>query len=125
MKSSSFWASLRYAISGVVYALFSQRNMKIHLIATILVVIAGLFFGLNRVEWALITLTITAVWAAEILNSSVDEIVDLVSPQFDVRAGRAKNMGAGAVLTTAVGAVIIGILIFVPRILCWLGGLSW
>lgn len=125
MKSQSFWASLRYAARGLVYALSSQRNMKIHLIATLLVIVAGLFFGLSRVEWSLIALTITAVWAAEILNSSVEEIVDLVSPQFNVRAGQAKNLGAGAVLVTALGAIFVGIAVFGPRIVQWLGGFTW
>jgi diacylglycerol kinase (ATP) len=96
--------------------------MKIHLVATVLVISAGLFFGLNTVEWLLIILTVTMVWAAEILNSSLEEVVDLVSPEYDVRAGRAKNMSAGAVLVTALGAVFVGIMIFGPRIIYWLEG---
>ncbi|MGI6550018.1 MAG: diacylglycerol kinase family protein [Syntrophomonadales bacterium] len=122
MKSRNFRDSLRYAANGIVYALVSQRNMKIHLVATVLVISAGLFFGLNTVEWLLIILTVTMVWAAEILNSSLEEVVDLVSPEYDVRAGRAKNMSAGAVLVTALGAVFVGIMIFGPRIIYWLEG---
>jgi diacylglycerol kinase len=122
VKSRNFRDSLRYAANGIVYALVSQRNMKIHLVATVLVISAGLFFGLNTVEWLLIILTVTMVWAAEILNSSLEEVVDLVSPEYDVRAGRAKNMSAGAVLVTALGAVFVGIMIFGPRIIYWLEG---
>ena len=125
MKSPSFLASLRYAASGIVYALVSQRNMKIHLVATLLVISAGLFFGLNRVEWSLIILTVTVVWATEIINTSLEEVVDLISPQYDVKAGRAKNLSAGAVLVTALGAVLVGIMVFGPRILYWLEVLSW
>ncbi|MGE5543742.1 MAG: diacylglycerol kinase family protein [Bacillota bacterium] len=124
MKSQNFYDSLRNAIRGVVYALASQRNMKIHLVATLLVLGAGLFFELNMVEWSLIILTITAVWATEILNSSLEELVDMISPQYDERAGRVKNLSAGAVLVTALGALLIGIMIFGPRIICWWEGFS-
>lgn len=125
MKSQNFCDSLRNAASGVVYALASERNMKIHLVATLLVIAAGLFFGLNRVEWSVIILTVSAVWATELLNSSLEDLVDLISPQYDVRAGRVKNLSAGAVLVTALGAVLIGIMIFGPRVICWLEGFSW
>ena len=124
MKSRSFWASLHDAVCGVVYALASQRNMKIHLIAALLVVAAGLFLGLNRVEWSVIILTVTAVWAAEIMNTSLEKVVDLLSPQYNVVAGRAKNISAAAVLVTALGAVLVGIMIFGPRIIQWLEGFS-
>ncbi len=124
MKSGSFRDSLHYAASGIVYALVTQRNMKIHLVAALVVISAGLFFGLNRMEWSLIILSITAVWAAEILNSSLEETIDIVSPQYDVRAGRAKNLSAGAVLVTAIGAVFVGIMVFGPRIIHWLEGFS-
>lgn len=122
MKSRNFYASLRNAASGVVYALASQRNMKIHLLASLMVIAAGLFFGLNRIEWTLIILTITVVWAAEILNTSLEELVDIISPQYDIRAGRVKNLSAGAVLVAALGAVLVGIMVFGPRILNWLEG---
>lgn len=124
MKSRNFSASLRNAASGVVYALASERNMKIHLVATLLVIVAGLFFGLNRMEWSLIIVTVSAVWATEILNSSLEDLVDLISPQYDMRAGRVKNLSAGAVLVTVFGAIFIGIMIFGPRLICWLEGFS-
>lgn len=124
MKSRNFYASLRNAASGVVYALASQRNMKIHLLASLMVIAAGLFFGLNRIEWTLIILTITVVWATEILNTSLEELVDIISPQYDIRAGRVKNLSAGAVLVAALGAVLVGIMVFGPRILNWLEGFS-
>jgi len=124
VKTRSFWASLHDAACGVVDALASQRNMKIHLIAAILVVAAGLFMGLNRLEWSVIILTITAVWAAEIMNTSLERVVDLLSPQYNALAGQAKNLGAGAVLVTALGAVLVGIMIFGPRLIHWLEGFS-
>jgi len=124
VKSRNFYASLRNAASGVVYALASQRNMKIHLLASLMVIAAGLFFGLNRIEWTLIILTITVVWATEILNTSLEELVDIISPQYDIRAGRVKNLSAGAVLVAALGAVLVGIMVFGPRILNWLEGFS-
>jgi len=68
-------------------------------------------------------LTVSAVWAAEIVNTSLEEIVDLVSPEYDIRAGNAKNLGAGAVLVTAIASLAVGITVFGPRIIHLLGGL--
>ena len=123
MRSPNFGSSLGSAVLGILYALRTQRNMKIHLLASILVVAAGMFFRLDKLEWIAIILTVSAVWAAEIVNTSLEEIVDLVSPEYDIRAGNAKNLGAGAVLVTAIASLAVGITVFGPRIIHLLGGL--
>jgi diacylglycerol kinase len=122
VKENSFVRSLGYALKGLEYALISERNMRIHLVATVLVLILGYCFQLTNTEWALIIFAVSLVWAAEIVNTSLEELVDLVSPEPDVKAGRAKNLAAGAVLVAAINAVIIGVLVFFPHILHWWRG---
>lgn len=120
MKSANFIDNLGCAVRGIWYALVSQRNMKVHFFAALLVVAVGFLFGLSLLEWAMIVFAIALVWAAEIINTSLEEIVDLVSPDHDKKAGRAKDLGAGAVLVMAVNSVFIGILVLGPHLLQWM-----
>lgn len=106
--------SFVYAIRGILVAITGGRNMKIHLLAAALAVIVGWFLGINRLEWAMITISIFLVLAAETLNTAVEKAVDLVTREYHPLAKQAKNLAAGAVLLTAVNAVIIGLLIFGP-----------
>lgn len=117
MRSGSFLKTLGFAWQGIWYALVSQRNMKIHVLAAFLVFVSGWFLQLDRIEWVLIIFAISLVWVAEIINTSLEEIVDLVSPGYNAKAGQAKNLGAAAVLMTAINAVLIGIFILGPHLL--------
>lgn len=89
--------------------------------ATLLVVGCGFFFGLIAVEWALVIGAIALVWTAEALNTAVESVADLASPERHPLAGRAKDAAAGAVLVASIGAALIGMCIFGPKILAWLG----
>lgn len=106
--------SFGYAIRGVLFAIISGRNMKIHLLAAILAIILGWWLGINRLEWAIITISIFMVLATETINTAVEKTVDLVTRDYHPLAKHAKNLAAGGVLLAAVNAVIIGILIFSP-----------
>ena len=106
--------SFGYALRGILAAVASGRNMKIHLLAAILAVITGWWLGINRLEWAMITIGIFMVLAAETLNTAIEKAVDLVTREYHPLAKQAKNLAAGAVLLTALSAVIIGLLIFGP-----------
>ena len=106
--------SFGYALRGILTAVASGRNMKIHLLAAILAVITGWWLGINRLEWAMITISIFMVLAAETLNTAIEKAVDLVTREYHPLAKQAKNLAAGAVLLTAISAVIIGLLIFGP-----------
>lgn len=101
----------------------SQHNAWIHAVASILVVTIGLQFGLTRAEWCWIILAIILVWTAEALNTAFEFLTDVSSPSFHPLAAKAKDVAAGAVLITAVGAIAIGVLIFGPylmaKINCW------
>ena len=107
--------SFRYAVKGIGAAFRSEQNMQLHVLAAVLVVLAGLFFEINKAEWGLIALAIGLVWAMEIMNTAVETVIDLVSPEQHPLAGKAKDLAAGAVLVAAITAVIIGLLIFGPK----------
>jgi len=95
----------------------SQHNARIHAVATILVVAAGALFGFSPAEWALIALAIACVWAAEALNTAIEFLVDLASPEHHPLAGKAKDVAAGAVLVAAIGSLVVGALVFGPHVL--------
>lgn len=94
--------------------IFSQQNAWIHSVATVLVVIFGIHFDLTNAEWCWIVLAVMAVWTAEALNTAFEFLTDLASPSFHPLAAKAKDVSAGAVLITAVGSIVIGLLIFSP-----------
>ncbi len=108
--------SLVCALNGIAIVLTSQPNAWIHAAATLAVTAAGCYFGLNRAEWCWIVLALTAVWTAEIFNTALEFLTDLASPSFHPLAGKAKDVAAGAVLTAAVGATLIGLIVFLPHI---------
>lgn len=90
--------------------------MQIHLIVAVLVLIAGCFFNISLTEWMLCLLCFGLVFGAEMVNTSIENIVDLVSPKKHELAGRAKDMAAGAVLISALFAACVGLIIFIPKI---------
>ena len=106
--------SFRYAFYGIFTAL-TEQNMKIHFVSAVVVIIAGLLTGLNLVEWILIILLIALVISTEMVNTAIETIVNLVSPDFHPLAKKAKDVAAGAVLVFAIASVIIGLLIFIPK----------
>ncbi|MCB0586708.1 MAG: diacylglycerol kinase family protein [Phaeodactylibacter sp.] len=108
--------SFRYAFKGIAGLFYSEPNARIHLIMTILVLILGFLFTLSPVEWALIALAIGLVFAAEAFNTALEHLVDLVSPEYNELAGRAKDTAAAAVLFSAMGAAALGLILFAPRI---------
>ncbi len=103
--------SFRYAFAGLAYVLRSQPNAWIHAVATVLVVLVSIWLGLSRSEWGLLAVTITAVWTVEILNTALEAVVDLVSPDPHPLARIAKDCAAAAVLMTAALAVVVGVLL--------------
>ncbi|HEY0658275.1 MAG TPA: diacylglycerol kinase family protein [Pyrinomonadaceae bacterium] len=106
--------SIKCALTGIRIMIFSQQNAWIHSVATVLVVIFGIHFDLTNAEWCWIVLAVMAVWTAEALNTAFEFLTDLASPSFHPLAAKAKDVSAGAVLITAVGSIVIGLLIFSP-----------
>jgi len=109
--------SFGHAWRGLMLLLQTQPNARIHALATVLVVAAGALFGITPAEWALIVLSMVCVWAAEALNTAVEFVVDLASPEHHPLAGKAKDVAAGAVLVAAIGSVIVGVFVFGPCVL--------
>ena len=109
-RPSGFIQSLNCAIEGILWAVKTQRHMLIHLIAAILVMIVALVLRLTLYEFALLCLAITLVIFAELVNTALEVIVDLVSPEFHPLAQRAKDVAAGAVLLASVAALVLGYL---------------
>lgn len=108
--------SFRHAIRGIGMVLKSEKNMQIHLIVSVLVIIAGIFFKINITEWMLCLLCFGLVLGAEMVNTSIEKLVDLVSPQRHELAGKAKDIAAGAVLICALIAASVGLIIFIPKV---------
>lgn len=117
----SLLRSFRYAFGGISYCISTQRNFRIHTVIALLVVVAGLWLGLSPAEWALIVLTISVVFAAEMVNTALEALADALYPAHHPLIGAAKDALAGAVLITAVGAVAIGALVLGPHLLRAIG----
>lgn len=107
--------SFRFAFRGVRVMLTSQKNAWIHATISIIVLGAGFGFGLSWAEWCWIVLAIVAVWTAEALNTAFEFLADVASPEFHPLVEKAKDVAAGAVLISALGSVIIGILVLGPH----------
>ncbi len=109
--------SFRYAFDGLGFMLRTQHNAWLHALVTVLVVAAGLAFGLSSSDWKWLLLTIVIVWLAETMNTAFEHLCDVVSPEQRDSVRRAKDIAAGAVLICALGAVAMGGLIFGPYLL--------
>ena len=109
--------SVRCAAAGVRVMVASQQNAWIHAAATLCVVAVGLAFGLTKAEWCWIILAVISVWTAEALNTAFEFLTDVASPEFHPVAAKAKDVAAGAVLITALGSALIGLLILGPHAL--------
>ena len=105
---------MRCAFIGIWIMISSQHNAWIHATATFAAISVGMYFGLTKAEWCWIILAIISVWTAEALNTAFEFLTDVASPEFHPLAGKAKDVAAGAVLITAIGAVVIGLVIMGP-----------
>lgn len=102
----------QYALSGIKYALRTQPNLQIHLVATLAVITLGFIVHLPLWKWAALTLCITLVWMAELFNTALEKLCDRVTLEKDESIRRVKDISAGAVLVTAIAALVMAVLIF-------------
>lgn len=117
---NSLLKSFRFAINGLFLACRTERNMKIHFFASVVVIMAGAFFSVSKTEWAFLFTMITLVVALEAVNSALERVVDMVTSEYHDLAKQAKDIAAGAVLLAAMSSVVIGVLIFWPYVRAWL-----
>ena len=114
--------SIRIALDGLRQVLLTQQNARIHAAAALVVFLIAGLLDLSGQEWALLLLVVGFVWTAEIFNTAIEELVDLVSTEKNPTAKRIKDISAGAVMISALVAVLVGLLIFGPKIWNWIAG---
>lgn len=116
-KNRTVYASLEFALTGIITAFREERNLRKHAVSASLAIIFGFLFKISRIEWLFLLLAIFLVIFGEIINSAIENVVDLASEyHFSMLAKNAKDMAAGAVLFISLYAVIVGLMIFLPKI---------
>jgi len=108
--------SFYYAGKGLASFFRSERNARLHLLAAILVTIASIYFKISSSEAMLVIISIGLVWMAEMFNSCIEKLIDLISLEKLPLLGNIKDISAGAVLISSISALIIGLIIFIPKI---------
>lgn len=111
-----FLKSFIYAFKGIALSL-RQRNMKIHVVCAIIAICFGIGLSITSTEWCFILLCIGAVLSLEIVNTAIEHLVDIISPEYNEKAGKVKDLAAGAVLVFAILSAIIGVFIFGKHLL--------
>lgn len=107
--------SFKYAIQGIFVSFKTEKNMKIHIFIMLLVILAGLFFQISKLEWIICIILFSIVIAGELFNTAIETVVDIIMPEKNEKAKIAKDVSAGAVLVLAIGTAIIGFMIFIPK----------
>ena len=105
-------SSFKVAFRGIGMAIVSQSNLKIHIVAAAVVICAGFYLSISNIEWIVLLLTIGLVISLELVNTAIEELVNLIAPEMNKKAGRIKDIAAGAVLVAAIVAVIVAFMIF-------------
>jgi diacylglycerol kinase len=109
--------SFKHAFDGLVYAVRTQPNFRFHLLATVVVVLLGVYFSLSTIEWLVLVFTINTVLVAEMVNTSIEAMVDLISLERRADAKVAKDVSSAMVLISATLSVAIALFIFLPKII--------
>ena len=115
--------SFGYAFKGIDDVIEHEPNMKIHVVVALLVVIMAFILKVSIIEWIILVLLIGAVLAAETINTTIENLVDMYTKEYDEKAKIVKDTAAGTVLILAITSAIIGLIIFIPKIICLLESL--
>ena len=116
VKTKKLISSFKYAFQGLYSSFKTERNMKIHILIMIIVIIFGIILKINYKEWIICTILFAIVLSGELFNTAIERVVDIVMPYRDKKAKLAKDISASAVLVLAIGASIVGLIIFIPKI---------
>lgn len=114
------WNSFRVAGKGLWYLIRTEKHVYFHLFASIIAILLGYLLDISRLEWCLVFLTIGLVISTEALNTAIEVLVDLVEQKHNKKAGLVKDLAAGAVLFASFVAVVVGLLIYLPKIMALL-----
>ena len=109
--------SFKYAFTGILKTIKTERNMKIHIFMMLLVIIFGIILKISILEWIICIILFSIVIAGELFNTAIENTVDIIMPKINDNAKIAKDASAGAVLILSIGSAIIGLIIFVPKLL--------
>lgn len=112
IKPANWVASINCAIDGILWSAATQRHLRYHFLAAVLVLLLGIFLRVSVLEFILLTFAVTLVLFAELVNTALEVLVDLVSPDYHILAKRAKDVAAGAVLVASFGAAVMGFFAF-------------
>lgn len=119
-KNKKFITSVEFAVTGVKTVFKEERNMRKHVVIGILAVLAGLVFRLERMEWLWLLLAVFLVWIVEVINTVFENVVDMVTEcHFHPIGKKVKDMAAGAVLLTSGFALVVGLILFLPKLWSW------
>ena len=121
-RAASRLASFRHAFAGWWYVLRTQHNAWIHAVASLVVLGVAVWLRVGRTDWAILILTVAVVWVAEFVNTSVEAVVDLLSPDIHPLAKAAKDIAAASVLIAALAAAVVGLLVLGPPLWLRLSG---
>ncbi|OGM06028.1 hypothetical protein A2125_00755 [Candidatus Woesebacteria bacterium GWB1_43_5] len=116
-KDHSLLGSFKYAARGLKDAVKQESNLKVHLVIALAACISALFFKFNPLEWAILVLTVSMVFLLELINTTLETLVDIVSPEINEKSRIAKDVSAAGVLLAAIASIIIGVFLFLPKIL--------
>jgi len=109
--------SFGYALNGIVLVLKKEANFKIHILAAVVVITAGFIFNIDFTEWIAVTICIVLVLSLELINSSIEHMLDVLSPKYNKKVKFSKDIAAGSVFIAAVGAIVVAGIIFIPKII--------
>ncbi|CAG9608120.1 diacylglycerol kinase family protein [Pseudoneobacillus rhizosphaerae] len=112
--------TFKFALEGIRVSILKEKNIRFHLLFSVIVIVLAIIFNLTQTEWLFILIAIAGMIVVEMINTAIERVVDLVTDQYHPLAGQAKDIAAGAVLIYAIFSVIIGMIIFIPKILMFL-----
>ena len=116
MKKKNILYSFKYAFTGIISSIKKERNMKIHISIMTILMLLGIILKIQKIEWIICIILFGLVISLEMINTSIEIVVDMVMPNKNENAKNAKDISAGAVLIVAITSLIIGLIIFIPKI---------
>ena len=115
VKSKRIQNSFKYAFSGFATSFKEERNMRFHILAIIIVAICGIYFNISRFEWIICTILFALVVSAELINTAIENVADMISQEKNPKIKVIKDVSAAAVLVNAIASIIVGLIIFLPK----------
>ena len=120
-KNKNFIGSVKCTLNGIKHVILNEKNFKIQLCIAVMAIVCGAIFRISSVEWCIISFAIFFVLVSELFNTSIEKTVDLCTEEYNEIAKIAKDISSGAVLLAAINSVIIGLIIFLPKIIEFVG----